>query len=155
VGRSDLGDNSRVDDTGGQSFDLTFSALWTSGRWTPREAEVRLCRDIVARVVHPIPAPEADPRARYVTMAKFFYDAMDAARAMPPETLAAAPDGQLPKDSLSVFLIDAVRGVNEIVRSGYIASMDDEKAREYADELQPGVVAFRRAIGTVARRPGT
>jgi hypothetical protein len=110
---------------------------------------VQLCRDIVARVTYPVPARAADPRARYVTMAKFFYEAMDAVRAMPPGTLSEAPNGELPKDSLTVFLMVATRSANEIVRDRIITMVGDETARQFADELQLGVVAFRRAIGIV------
>jgi hypothetical protein len=79
----------------------------------------------------------------------FFYDAMDAVRAMPPNALATHSSGALPIDSLAVFLADATVPANEIIVSGSIDVLDDDALREFADELEPGVIAFRRAIGTV------
>jgi hypothetical protein len=139
-----------MEDTEGQSFDLTCARLRTSGRWTPAEAEVQLCRDIVTRVAYPVPARDTPPRPRYVTLSMFFYDAMDAVRAVPPNVLPAHPSGPLAIGSLAVFLTDATVPANEIIVNGWIDMLDDEALRKSADDLEPGVIAFRRAIGTVA-----
>jgi hypothetical protein len=131
-----------------QSFHLDLPHLRVRGRWTPTAGERDVCRDIIRRVNHRVPSRDTDPRLRYTTMAMFFYDALDAVRAAPTGSLPTLPNGQLSPSSLANMVADACLRVGELVRMGGIAEYADDVARRYADEIEPEVLEFRRAVGT-------
>jgi hypothetical protein len=128
-------------------FDLRLPRLGVSARWAPTAGERGVCREIVARVRYRVPSADTDPWARYAPMAKFFDDAAAVVREAAPDVLPSGPGGVLPADSLAVLLLDAVSATRELLNNGLLLELGEDTVRRFADELQPEVLEFRRAVG--------
>lgn len=128
-------------------FRLELPHLGIDAHWAPTAGERGICRDIVRRVDYRVPSRETNPRSRYVTMVKLVSDALDVVQAAPSETLPKGPTGALAPSSLAAMLMNATAATAEFLNNGTILRLGDDSAREFADEIEPEILAFRKAIG--------